>query len=130
MEKRHRGPGVAPGQLYTYPARRWRKKRRAHPPEDPHLSFAALKPELDLGLKKDSLVPPDGSSLEALLRGEAVEKQRGLSDHRDDDSLNDYPVNNSRARKRILDPDDFLDDLDDEDYEEDLPKRRSKGRAK
>ncbi|XP_062892603.1 zinc finger protein ubi-d4 isoform X2 [Mobula hypostoma] len=130
MEKRHRGPGMAPGQLYTYPARRWRKKRRAHPPEDPHLSFAALKPDLDLGMKKDSLVSPDGSSLEALLRGEALDKQRGLSDHRDDDSLNDYPVNNSRARKRILDPDDFLDDLDDEDYEEDLPKRRSKGRAK
>uniref|UniRef100_A0AAR2IXL4 DPF1-3 N-terminal domain-containing protein n=1 Tax=Pygocentrus nattereri TaxID=42514 RepID=A0AAR2IXL4_PYGNA len=43
MEKRHRGPGVAPGQLYTYPARRWRKKRRAHPPEDPRLAFPSLK---------------------------------------------------------------------------------------
>lgn len=31
MEKRHRGPGLASGQLYSYPARRWRKKRRAHP---------------------------------------------------------------------------------------------------
>lgn len=35
--------GVAPGQLYTYPARRWRKKRRAHPPEDPRLAFPSLK---------------------------------------------------------------------------------------
>uniref|UniRef100_A0A670JZL6 DPF1-3 N-terminal domain-containing protein n=1 Tax=Podarcis muralis TaxID=64176 RepID=A0A670JZL6_PODMU len=26
MEKRHRGPGLAPGQLYTYPARCWRKR--------------------------------------------------------------------------------------------------------
>lgn len=25
MEKRHRGPGLASGQLYSYPARRWRK---------------------------------------------------------------------------------------------------------
>ncbi|KAK1213925.1 REQU protein, partial [Pygoscelis papua] len=31
---------------------------------------------------------------------------------------------------RILEPDDFLDDLDDEDYEEDTPKRRGKGKAK
>uniref|UniRef100_A0A9J8C1J8 Double PHD fingers 2 n=2 Tax=Cyprinus carpio TaxID=7962 RepID=A0A9J8C1J8_CYPCA len=43
MEKRHRGPGIAPGQLYTYPARRWRKKRRANPPEDPRLAFPSLK---------------------------------------------------------------------------------------
>lgn len=35
--------GVAPGQLYTYPARRWRKKRRSHPPEDPRLAFPTLK---------------------------------------------------------------------------------------
>ncbi|NXU39572.1 REQU protein, partial [Drymodes brunneopygia] len=32
--------------------------------------------------------------------------------------------------QRILEPDDFLDDLDDEDYEEDMPKRRGKGKAK
>uniref|UniRef100_A0A452Q8S1 Double PHD fingers 2 n=1 Tax=Ursus americanus TaxID=9643 RepID=A0A452Q8S1_URSAM len=44
MEKRHRGPGLASGQLYSYPARRWRKKRRAHPPEDPRLSFPSIKP--------------------------------------------------------------------------------------
>lgn len=35
--------GAAPGQLYTYPARRWRKKRRSHPPEDPRLAFPPLK---------------------------------------------------------------------------------------
>uniref|UniRef100_A0A8C9FR22 Double PHD fingers 2 n=1 Tax=Pavo cristatus TaxID=9049 RepID=A0A8C9FR22_PAVCR len=45
MEKRHRGPGLAAGQLYSYPARRWRKKRRAHPPEDPRLSFPSIKPD-------------------------------------------------------------------------------------
>ncbi|KAG7272725.1 hypothetical protein CRUP_038171 [Coryphaenoides rupestris] len=76
MEKRHRGPGVAPGQLYTYPSRRWRKKRRAHPPEDPRLIFPPLKSELDLGLKRDSgLVSSDGSSLEALLKGETPDKR-------------------------------------------------------
>ncbi|KAK2513043.1 hypothetical protein Q9966_016233 [Columba livia] len=35
MEKRHRGPGLAAGQLYSYPARRWRKRRRAHPARGP-----------------------------------------------------------------------------------------------
>uniref|UniRef100_A0A8C4RL40 Double PHD fingers 2 n=1 Tax=Erpetoichthys calabaricus TaxID=27687 RepID=A0A8C4RL40_ERPCA len=132
MEKRHRGPGMAPGQIYSYPARRWRKKRRAHPPEDPRLAFPPLKPDLDLALKKDSLVPPDGSSLEALLKTESLDK-RSLSDARsidEDHSLSEFPSANSRTRKRILEPDDFLDDLDDEDYEEDTPKRRGKGKGK
>ncbi|CAO2584365.1 Zinc finger protein ubi-d4 [Lemmus lemmus] len=130
MEKRHRGPGLASGQLYSYPARRWRKKRRAHPPEDPRLSFPSIKPDTDQSLKKEGLISQDGSSLEALLRTDPLEK-RGAPDPRvDDDSLGEFPVTNSRARKRILEPDDFLDDLDDEDYEEDTPKRRGKGKSK
>ncbi|NXE57731.1 REQU protein, partial [Casuarius casuarius] len=130
MEKRHRGPGLAAGQLYSYPARRWRKKRRAHPPEDPRLSFPSIKPEAEQALKKEGLLAADGSSLEALLRTDPLEK-RPLPDPRlDDDSLGEFPAANSRARKRILEPDDFLDDLDDEDYEEDTPKRRGKGKAK
>ncbi|XP_073514669.1 zinc finger protein ubi-d4 isoform X2 [Phyllobates terribilis] len=129
MEKRHRGPGSAPGQLYTYPSRRWRKKRRSHPPEDPRLSFPTLKPDPEQLLKKEGFTPQDGSSLEALLRSDPIEK-RIIPDPRDDDSLTEFPPVTSRARKRILDPDDFLDDLDDEDYEEDTPKRRGKGKAK
>uniref|UniRef100_A0A3P8YLF7 D4, zinc and double PHD fingers family 2 n=1 Tax=Esox lucius TaxID=8010 RepID=A0A3P8YLF7_ESOLU len=133
MEKRHRGPGMAPGQLYTYPSRRWRKKRRAHPPEDPRLIFPPLKSELDLGLKKDSL-SSDGSSLEALLKGEPLDKRAPeLRGPEEEPSLADYtsvvpPV--TRVRKRVLEPDDFLDDLEDEDYEEDTPKRRGKGKGK
>ncbi|KGL78637.1 Zinc finger protein ubi-d4, partial [Tinamus guttatus] len=84
----------------------------------------------DQALKKEGLMSQDGSSLEALLRTDPLEK-RALPDPRlDDDSLGEFPVTNSRARKRILEPDDFLDDLDDEDYEEDTPKRRGKGKAK
>lgn len=37
-----------------------------------------------------------------------------------------YPL----STQRIIEPDDFLDDLDDEDYEEDTPKRRGKGKGK
>uniref|UniRef100_A0A3Q0RV45 Double PHD fingers 2 n=1 Tax=Amphilophus citrinellus TaxID=61819 RepID=A0A3Q0RV45_AMPCI len=97
MEKRHRGPGVAPGQLYTYPARRWRKKRRSHPPEDPRLIF-----------------PPVKSGTTAALSS-VKDGYKRLCRHQ---------------HVRILEPDDFLDDLDDEDYEEDTPKRRGKGKGK
>ncbi|XP_069501079.1 zinc finger protein ubi-d4 isoform X2 [Ambystoma mexicanum] len=144
MEKRHRGPGMSAGQLYSYPSRRWRKKRRAHPPEDPRLIFPPIKPEIDQTLKKESLTPQDGSSLEALLRTEPQEKREIP---RDEDSLGEFPIMPSRARKvhlrrgvqayvaqgsfmRILEPDDFLDDLDDEDYEEDTPKRKAKAKSK
>ena len=85
---------MAPGQLYTYPARRWRKKRRAHPPEDPRLAFPPLKSaELELGLKRDALGAMDGSSLEALLKGEPLER-RGQSDSRtvEDDVATPEPV--------------------------------------
>jgi hypothetical protein len=34
------------------------------------------------------------------------------------------------STQRVLEPDDFLDDLEDEDYEEDTPKRRGKGKGK
>ncbi|XP_055792338.1 zinc finger protein ubi-d4-like [Salvelinus fontinalis] len=136
MEKRHRGPGVAPGQLYTYPSRRWRKKRRALPPEDPRLVFPPLKLELDLGFKKDALSSSDGSSLEALLKGEPLDK-RGLPElhgPEEESSLADYTCGGvtpaARVRKRVLEADDFLDNLEDEDYEEDTPKRRGKGKGK
>uniref|UniRef100_A0A671W7D4 Double PHD fingers 2 n=1 Tax=Sparus aurata TaxID=8175 RepID=A0A671W7D4_SPAAU len=37
MERHHRSPGVSAGQMYTYPARCWRKKRRLHNATDPRL---------------------------------------------------------------------------------------------
>lgn len=53
--------GVAPGQLYTYPARRWRKKRRSHPPEDPRLAFPTLKAGTTFGEK--NLLPQTHSTI-------------------------------------------------------------------
>ncbi|NXG45698.1 REQU protein, partial [Psilopogon haemacephalus] len=86
--------------------------------------------EVEQSLKKESGLGQDGSSLEALLRTEPLEKRPQPEPRPDDDSLPEFPAPNSRARKRILEPEDFLDDLDDEDYEEDTPKRRGKGKAK
>uniref|UniRef100_A0A2I3SHM1 Zinc finger protein ubi-d4 n=1 Tax=Pan troglodytes TaxID=9598 RepID=A0A2I3SHM1_PANTR len=83
-------------------------------------------PDTDSTLKKEGLISQDSSSLEVLLHTDPLEK-RGAPDPRvDDDSLGKFPVTNSQARKRILEPDDFLDDLDDE-YCEDAPKHQGKG---
>lgn len=118
---------MAPGQLYTYPSRRWRKKRRSHPPEDPRLIFPPVKSgtassseegkikkakthkalhkkllsrftmfvlftELDIGLKKDALLSADGSSLEALLKGDSLEKRTttDLRGSEEDSNQSDY----------------------------------------
>uniref|UniRef100_A0A8C5BCM1 PHD-type domain-containing protein n=2 Tax=Gadus morhua TaxID=8049 RepID=A0A8C5BCM1_GADMO len=142
MEKRHRSAGLAPGQLYTYPARRWRKKRRAHPPEDPRLAFPPLKAaDIELGLKRDTLGAADGSSLEALLKGEPLDRRGGAAAAEvrgpEEDPVPE-PVaasasthtSSGRIRKRVLDHDDYLDDLDDEDFEDETPKRRGKSKSK
>ncbi|XP_078515607.1 zinc finger protein DPF3 isoform X5 [Lissotriton helveticus] len=120
MEKRHRGPGtgVAPGQLYTYPARCWRKKRRLHPPEDSRLMMLEIKSEADIALKKDGVLS-EGTTLEALLRGEGIDKK----DPRDEDSLLEI--------QRVLENDEYADELrDEEDEIEDTPKRRHRGRGR
>ncbi|XP_010643717.1 zinc finger protein DPF3 isoform X4 [Fukomys damarensis] len=121
MEKRHRGPGLAPGQLYTYPARCWRKKRRLHPPEDPKLRLLEIKPEVELPLKKDGFTS-ESTTLEALLRGEGVEKK---VDTREEESIQEI--------QRVLENDENVDEgNEEEDLEEDIPKRknRTRGRAR
>lgn len=67
-------------------------------PSAPHLTLT-LPADTDQTLKKEGLISQDGSSLEALLRTDPLEK-RGAPDPRvDDDSLGEFPVTNSRARK-------------------------------
>lgn len=61
--------------------------------------FPRFSPDTEQTLKKEGLLSQDGSSLEALLRTDPLEK-RSLPDPRmDDDSLGEFPVTNSRARK-------------------------------
>uniref|UniRef100_A0AAY5KRG7 PHD-type domain-containing protein n=1 Tax=Esox lucius TaxID=8010 RepID=A0AAY5KRG7_ESOLU len=74
MEKNHRGPGLAPGQLYTYPARCWRKKRRLNILEDPRLGPIEFKIDYEASLKKEGGLP-EGPVLESLLSGEPLEKK-------------------------------------------------------
>lgn len=58
---------------------------------DQHLSFDAMLlnvADLDLGLKRDAAGAVDGSSLEALLKGEPLDRRSAMSDSRapEDDS--------------------------------------------
>ncbi|KAK6481180.1 zinc finger protein DPF3 isoform X1 [Huso huso] len=121
MEKRHRGPGLASGQMYTYPARCWRKKRRLHPPEDPQLRLCELRLEGELPQRKEGQ-PAEGTTLEALLRGEGLDKK---NNSKDEESLLEI--------QRVLDADENGDGYhDDDDFEVDTPKRkhRTKGRGR
>uniref|UniRef100_A0A8C4JZF8 Uncharacterized LOC112979863 n=1 Tax=Dromaius novaehollandiae TaxID=8790 RepID=A0A8C4JZF8_DRONO len=96
MEKTHRGPGLAPGQIYTYPARCWRKKRRLNILEDPRLRPCecggsrrpggpaappepALPPDCEAPLKKEGGLP-EGPVLEALLCAEPGDKKTELKE--------------------------------------------------
>ncbi|KAI2590744.1 DPF1 isoform 17, partial [Pan troglodytes] len=79
MEKTHRGPGLAPGQIYTYPARCWRKKRRLNILEDPRLRPCEYKIDCEAPLKKEGGLP-EGPVLEALLCAETGEKKIELKE--------------------------------------------------
>lgn len=48
--------------------------------------------ELDLGLKKDALLSSDGSSLEALLKGDSLDKRTSadLRGSEEDSNMSDY----------------------------------------
>uniref|UniRef100_A0A8C4WUG6 D4, zinc and double PHD fingers family 1 n=2 Tax=Eptatretus burgeri TaxID=7764 RepID=A0A8C4WUG6_EPTBU len=115
MDKRHRRPGLAPGQLYSYPARCWRKKRRLPATDDPRLGPPELKPVETM--KKEGLVGGEGPSLEALLRGETSEKPK------DEETISDY--------QKVLEVEDFIiEEVEKEETEEETPRRKYKGKNK
>ncbi|XP_059817307.1 zinc finger protein neuro-d4 isoform X2 [Hypanus sabinus] len=117
MDKTHRGPGLGPGQLYTYPARCWRKKRRLNILEDPRLRPCEIKLDTEVTLKKEGLLP-EGPALEALLCGETVEKK---AEAKDEESISEC--------QRIL-ASDFPHEIEVDDLEEDAPKRKSKTKGR
>ncbi|XP_019909968.2 zinc finger protein DPF3 isoform X2 [Esox lucius] len=118
MERHHRSPGVAAGQMYTYPARCWRKKRRLHTSIDPPLRLCGL--QLDGGLPGKDALPTQGTTLEALLRGEGLDKR---NNSKDEESLLEI--------QRVLEADAAEDAYHDgEDYEVDTPKKRNRGKGR
>uniref|UniRef100_A0A3B4W8Y0 Double PHD fingers 3 n=1 Tax=Seriola lalandi dorsalis TaxID=1841481 RepID=A0A3B4W8Y0_SERLL len=121
MEKRHRQPGQAAGQMYTYPARCWRKKRRLHPPLDPQLRLCELRLEAELAPKRE--VPPgEATALEALLRGDSLLEKKN-SFNKEEETLLEI--------QRVLEAEENGDGFhDDEDFELDTPKRKNRNRGK
>ncbi|KAJ4939031.1 hypothetical protein JOQ06_028494 [Pogonophryne albipinna] len=119
MERHHRSPGVAAGQMYTYPARCWRKKRRLHNATDPGLGIYGLKIEGGI-MSKDNL-PAQSTTLEALLRGGGLEKRN--SSKNDEDSLLEI--------QRVLEADAAEDAFnEDDDFVVDTPKKRHRGKGR
>uniref|UniRef100_A0A4W5LQU8 C2H2-type domain-containing protein n=1 Tax=Hucho hucho TaxID=62062 RepID=A0A4W5LQU8_9TELE len=118
MERHHRSPGVAAGQMYTYPARCWRKKRRLHTSMDPRLRLCGL--QLDGGLTGKDTLPTQDTTLEALLRGEGLDQR---NNSKDEESLLEI--------QRVLEADAAEGAYhDDEDYEVDPPKKRHRGKGR
>ncbi|XP_038129327.1 zinc finger protein neuro-d4 [Cyprinodon tularosa] len=117
MEKNHRGPGHAPGQLYTYPARCWRKKRRLNILEDPRLLPIEFKIDYESSLKKEGGIP-DGPVLESLLAGETLDKKV--------ETKEEEPM--SECQKLLVG--DFPHELEVDDMEEDVPKRKNRTKAR
>ncbi|XP_068197947.1 zinc finger protein DPF3 isoform X2 [Antennarius striatus] len=121
MEKCHRQPGRGAGQMYTYPARCWRKKRRLHPPLDPQLRLCELRLEAELAPKREA-PPGEATALEALLRGDSLlDKKNNLC--KEEETLLEI--------QRVLEAEENGDGFhDDEDFELDTPKRKYRNRGK
>ncbi|XP_077995581.1 zinc finger protein ubi-d4-like isoform X2 [Glandiceps talaboti] len=130
MQKRHRGPGLATGQLYTYPARRWRKRRRP-PPLETEIEPERAIEETDAGLN-DGDLNLVGSVENAL--GVNSEEANSLIDSilnpSEKDSREDSLMKDLESLSDIPDAGeiDEVDDLrsDDEDYEVSLKKKKNK----
>ncbi|XP_078516536.1 zinc finger protein neuro-d4 isoform X3 [Lissotriton helveticus] len=117
MEKTHRGPGSSPGQIYTYPARCWRKKRRLNILEDPRLRPCEFKIDYEVPLKKESGLP-EGPVLEALLCAETGEKKLELKEEEIPMDCQKPPIG------------ELPHDLETEDMEDDTPKRKNRAKGK
>uniref|UniRef100_A0AAZ3SIC3 PHD-type domain-containing protein n=1 Tax=Oncorhynchus tshawytscha TaxID=74940 RepID=A0AAZ3SIC3_ONCTS len=119
MEQRHRGPGLGAGQMYAYPARCWKKKRRLHSPMDPQLHLCEIRLEAELAPKREPS-PGEATALETLLRGEGqLEKKKDII--KEDETLLEIQADENG--------DDFHHD--NEDFEVDTPKRKQrKGRGR
>ena len=90
-----------------------------HPPEDSRLKLLEIKPEVDLPLKKDGFTS-ESTTLEALLRGEGIEKKM---DTKEEDPIQEI--------QRVLENDENADEVnEEEDLEEDIPKRKNRPRGR
>uniref|UniRef100_A0A8B9S6I8 DPF1-3 N-terminal domain-containing protein n=1 Tax=Apteryx owenii TaxID=8824 RepID=A0A8B9S6I8_APTOW len=107
-------PGLAPGQIYTYPARCWRKKRRLNILEDPRLRPCEY---CEAPLKKEGGLP-EGPVLEALLCAEPGDKKTELKEEEAVLDCQKQPMG------------EFPHDLEGDELEDDTPRRKNKAKGK
>ncbi|XP_057380388.1 zinc finger protein ubi-d4-like isoform X2 [Daphnia carinata] len=129
MHPRHRMPGLTPDQVYTYPAKRWRKKRRSY------LVTYAQSP------KKKEIAPPPEAEAEAPAIAEPLMSTviQPINEDSKDSTTHAVLSNKDEASKEgwyfdELQPeqDDFEEpDADsDFDYEESNKKKKKKAMMK
>ncbi|KAL8169511.1 UNVERIFIED_CONTAM: hypothetical protein K2H54_050691 [Gekko kuhli] len=83
------------------------------------LTYYTFLAEVDLPLKKDGFTS-EGTTLEALLRGEGLEKK---IDTKEEDTLQEI--------QRVLENDENADEVnEEEEMEEDIPKRKNRPRGR
>ncbi|XP_015471771.1 zinc finger protein neuro-d4-like [Parus major] len=114
MERAHRRPGLSPGQIYSYPARCWRKKRRLNILEAPR-----LRPYCEAPLRKEGALP-EGPVLEALLCAETPERKGGDGSKDEETALEGTKPP----------PPEFPHDPDGDELDDDPPRRKNKAKGK
>ncbi|XP_067007118.1 zinc finger protein DPF3 [Anabrus simplex] len=113
MSPRQRIPGLLEGQIYTYPSKRWRKKRRQYLMNFMQPKLKELDPEGDMHTittvenpaacnedSKDSVALKEDSSKEAWYYDELDYQEMEAFEDPDPDSDYDYEETYSRRRKK------------------------------
>jgi len=125
MNPRERIPGLNHGQVYTYPSKRWRKKRRQY----------LMQPQVHL--RRCEVVPGETSDLHtistvenpAALQNEDSKDSTGVKDETTAKVSNDAWYYDELADFQAMDGFDDADPDSDYDYEETYSKKRKKRAA-
>lgn len=105
FEKRHRGPGLRPNQVYTYPSKRWKKKPRSTPLSDLQFGIypaiekrptVASTPAVEQHIINENSNDSSNQAVDFDAVSETLDA--GAEDFADDDE--DYYDEDSRSRKR------------------------------
>jgi len=126
FERRHRGPGLKPNQVYSYPAKRWKKRPRFNQIMDPHFEHVPTSGYNTRPRRPVKMASYNEEYLEAQLLNENSNDSNSISAlnaslmETDNDVLENESVGMSSNH---------LDD-DDDDFDEEYESGRSKKRSK
>lgn len=127
FERRHRGPGLKPNQVYSYPAKRWKKRPRFNPIMDPHFDAVSDKGYNTRPRRPAKMSSYNEDYLEAHLMNENSNDSNTLSTLNasvldvDNDIVENESIGVSSSHNDNEDDDDF-----DEEYETGRSKKKGK----